>query len=358
LTRDQIEQVMGTETATPELPATAVPVSATKDAAPPTSTETPAAPTAAATATDTTSLMPAVAHGVTVRWVATSAAWLADIGGDPAGRVLEPAILARVHLRYDEAKADLIHDVDQHVAVFPLDASIDATRSAEVAVADTDLLTAAPAAAVYRLTSAPIGDTTTWKQVERSLIDHLVRTGSLELYINKELKLYSQPDESAEDFRVRCAQAAQAAAEGEKAEMATKHASKVAELDGQLEAAQDRASVVKEQAADRKRGNLLRAAGDLLGGIFGSRRSAATKIGSAADRLTRTADGERVEEAAGKVERLEQQRNELDATLAADTTAVDAKWSTAAAAVSTLPVGLERTDVKVTQLLLAWIPVP
>jgi Helicase HerA, central domain len=358
LTRDQIEQVMGTETATREPPATAVPAPATKDAAPPTSTETPAAPTAAATATDTTSLMPAVADGVTVRWVATSAAWLADIGGDPAGRVLEPAILARVHLRYDEAKADLIHDVDQHVAVFPLDASIDATRSAEVAFADTDLLTAAPAAAVYRLTSAPIGDTTTWKQVERSLIDHLVRTGSLELYINKELKLYSQPDESAEDFRVRCAQAAQAAAEGEKAEMATKHASKVAKLDGQLEAAQDRASVVKEQAADRKRGNLLRAAGDLLGGIFGSRRSAATKIGSAADRLTRTADGERVEEAAGKVERLEQQRNELDATLAADTTAVDAKWSTAAAAVSTLPVGLERTDVKVTQLLLAWIPVP
>jgi Helicase HerA, central domain len=360
LTRDQIEQVMGTETATPELPATAVPVSATKDAAPPTSTETPAPPTAAATATDadTTSLMPAVADGVTVRWVATSAAWLADIGGDPAGTVLEPAILARVHLRYDEAKADLIHDVDHHAALFPLDASIDATRSAEVAFADTDLLTAAPAAAVYRLTSAPIGDTTTWKQVERSLIDHLVLTGSLELYFNKELKLYSQPDESAEDFRARCAQAAQAAAEGEKAELATKHAAKVAKLDGQLEAAQDRASVVKEQAADRKRGNLLRAAGDLLGGIFGSRRSAATKIGSAADRLTRTADGERVEEATGKVERLELQRNELDASLAADTTAVDAKWSTAAAAVSTLPVGLERTDVKVTQLLLAWVPVP
>jgi Helicase HerA, central domain len=360
LTRDQIEQVMGTETATPELPATAVPVSATKDAAPPTSTETPAPPTAAATATDadTTSLMPAVADGVTVRWVATSAAWLADIGGDPAGTVLEPAILARVHLRYDEAKADLIHDVDHHAALFPLDASIDATRSAEVAFADTDLLTAAPAAAVYRLTSAPIGDTTTWKQVERSLIDHLVLTGSLELYFNKELKLYSQPDESAEDFRARCAQAAQAAAEGEKAELATKHAAKVAKLDGQLEAAQDRASVVKEQAADRKRGNLLRAAGDLLGGILGSRRSAATKIGSAADRLTRTADGERVEEATGKVERLELQRNELDASLAADTTAVDAKWSTAAAAVSTLPVGLERTDVKVTQLLLAWVPVP
>ena len=92
--------------------------------------------------------------------------------------------------------------------------------------------------------------------------------------------------------------------------------------------------------------------------MFGSRRSAAAKIGSAADRLTRNADGERVDEAQGKVARIEQQRLELDAKLAAESAAVDAKWAAAATAVTTVPVSLERTDVKVTQLLLAWVPVP
>ena len=153
--------------------------------------------------------------------------------------------------------------------------------------------------------------------------------------------------------------AAQAAADAAKAKLATKQGRQ-----GRQAARpswtrpEDRASVVAEQAEDRKRGNLLRAAGDLLGGLFGSRRSAASKIGSAADHLTRNADGERVEDAEGKVARIEQQRLELDEKLAAESAAIDAKWSAAAAASSTVPVSLERTDVKVTQLLLAWVPVP
>ena len=268
----------------------------------------------------------------------------------------EAAILATVHLRYDEAKADLVHDVDHGVVLFPLDAAIDPTRAADISYAANDLLTAVPASAVYRLTGAPIGDPKTWKQVERGLVDHLVRSRSIELRVNKELKLYSQPDESVEDFQARCAQAAQAAADAAKSELATRHAAKVAKLDAQLQAASDRASVVTEQAEDRKRGNLLRAAGDLLGGLFGSRRRAASKIGSAADRLTRNADGERVEEARGKVARIEQQRVDADEEVAADSAAVDSKWSAAAAAVTTIPVSLERTDVKVTEILLAWVP--
>jgi hypothetical protein len=271
--------------------------------------------------------------------------------------VYEAAVLAGVHLRYDESKADLVHDVDRHAVLFPLDAEIDATRSAEITYRDSDLLTAAPASVAYRLTRAPIGESKTWKQIERGLVDHLVRTGSIELLVNKQLKLYSTPGESADDFRARCAAAARAAADGEKAELTEKHDAKAAKLDAQLEAARDRANVVSEQAADRKRGNLLRAAGDLLGGLFGSRRSAA-KIGSAADRLTRNADGERVDEARGKVTRIEDQVAAHTASLASESAAVDAKWTAAAEAITTVPVGLERTDVKVAQLLLAWVPVP
>jgi hypothetical protein len=370
LTREQIKQVIGEDVP----PAGAVePAAAPAEAAAPATSPVPASPapvsnarttsattpaTSPAHAIDASPLMPTVAEGVAVRWVATTASWLGDIGGDAAGTVYEPAILARAHLRYDEAKADLVHDVDHDVVVFPLGANIDVSRPANVAFADSDLLLAAPAPAVYRLTEAPIGNTKTWKQVERGVIDHLVRTGSIELHANKELKLYSHPDESTEDFRSRCAQAAQAAADAAKAELSTKHEEKVAKLKAQLEAAHDRASVVAEQAEDRKRGNLLRAAGDLLGGLFGSRRSAASKIGSAADRLTRDADGARVEEARGKVARIEQQRVELDEKLAAESLSIDAKWSAAAAAVTTVPVMVERTDIKVTQIALAWVPVP
>jgi hypothetical protein len=346
LTRDQIEQVTGGSDAEAETAVPAEPAAAT------------AAVSEASASDDSTPVMPTVASGVGVRWVATTATWLGDIGGDAAGACYEPAILARVHLRYDESKADLVHDVDRDAVLFPLDAEIDAARSADVTYSESDLLDAAPASVAYRLTSAPIGESKTWRQVERGLIDHLVRTGSIELQVNKQLKLYSGPDESADDFRARCAAAAKMAADAERAELTEKHEAKAAKLDAQLEAARDRASVVSEQAADRKRGNLLRAAGDLLGGVFGSRRGAASKIGSAADRLTRNADGERVNEAEGKVTRIEDQLAEHAASLATESAAVDAKWAAAADAIATVPVGLERTDVKVTQLLLAWVPVP
>ena len=56
---------------------------------------------------------------ITVRWATPTASWLADVGGDAAGTVHEPAILARVHLRYDEAKADLVHDATQRRSALP-----------------------------------------------------------------------------------------------------------------------------------------------------------------------------------------------------------------------------------------------
>ena len=120
-------------------------------------------------------------------------------------------------------------------------------------------------------------------------------------------------------------------------------------MQSQREAAADRASVVEEQAKERKRGNWVRAAGDVLGGLFGTRRGAAGRIGRAAERLTRNSDGERVDEAQGKIGRIDEQIVALESELAAEQTGIETKWATAAAAITTVPVTLERTDVKVTR---------
>jgi hypothetical protein len=333
------------------------------DASEPTASAEPgaAAATAAPAASpneNSTPVMPVVAAGVVVRWVDAAAPWLGDIGGDGAGTTYEPAIVARVQMRYDESKADLVHDEVYSGVVFPLDDRIDASRVATVAFEDASLLTAAPAGVTYRLTQAPIGESRTWKQVERDLIDHLVRVGSIDLHVNKTLKLYSTPGESAEDFQTRCAKAAQSSIDAARSELASKYSAKQAKLQSQREAAADRADVVEEQAKERKRGNWLRAAGDVLGGVFGSRRSAAGRIGRAAERLTKNSDGERVDEAQGRIGRIDEQIAALDAELAAEQTDIEAKWATAAASITTVPVSLERTDVKVTQLALAWVPVP
>ena len=55
--------------------------------------------------------------------------------------------------------------------------------------------------------------------------------------------------------------------------------------------------------------------------------------------------------------RLADQLAELEADAATDIAEIAEKWDALAEKVTTLEVGLERTDVKVTQLALAWIPI-
>ncbi len=110
---------------------------------------------------------------------------------------------------------------------------------------------------------------------------------------------------------------------------------------------------------------MLSTAGSILGGLLGGRRSRGGLLGSilgkagpAAGRRSRTtAAGDRVEAAHNKVEGLHRQLEDLEVELTEEVTDIDAKWMAAAKNINTVPVSLERTDVKVTQLALVWIPV-
>ena len=77
---------------------------------------------------DETSVLPEVAGGVAVRWADVASPWLATVGGDARGSRYEASIVARVALRYDDEKADLVHDEEYEAVVFPLPAQVDVTR--------------------------------------------------------------------------------------------------------------------------------------------------------------------------------------------------------------------------------------
>ena len=74
---------------------------------------------------DETPVMPEVADGVAVRWIDVAAPWLAEAGGDAGGTLLEPRVVARVRLRYDDTKADLVHDQEYECVLFPLTDPLD-----------------------------------------------------------------------------------------------------------------------------------------------------------------------------------------------------------------------------------------
>ena len=123
-----------------------------------------------------------------------------------------------------------------------------------------------------------------------------------------------------------------------------------------------RAEVLEAERKGKRNDELLSTAGSILGSIFGGKRSRTSvlgKLGSAAGKRGRSdAAKERVEAQENKIQHIHHQLEQLEAELTDDVTSIDAKWMGVAKEITPMTVPLERTDVKVTQLALVWIPVP
>ncbi len=364
MTRDQIETMMGPSrndsTATPD-PVAAVAAAAGSATAPP----AVAAPAPVAElADDESAIMPDVADGSPVRYVDVAAPWLEEVGGDPRGGRLEAAVVARVALRYDETKADLVHDDEYEAVLFPLREQIDASQIVQVDYDDRDLRTNAPDGAVYRLSDGKIANKGFWSQVERDIKDQLTRTLTLELPANTGLKLYGRPGEDADAFEARCLKVADDQADAEIAKLRDKYEAKATTLRNKIEAAEDRIEELEEQTKDKRNSEFLSTAGSVLGGLLGGRKSKGGllggllgKAGTASRRrgVTKASAG-RLDTAESKMERLIEQVEDLEIELEDEVTEIDATWMGLAKEITSIEVGLEKTDVKVTQLVCAWIP--
>ena len=212
------------------------------------------------------------------------------------------------------------------------------------------------------MSDGPIGERSFWSQLPKDMVDHLARSRALEIPTNTALKLFGRPGESADEFAGRCRQAAADKADEDTAKLRSKYEAKVGKLQSQIAAAESAADVAGEQQKARQRDDLLSSAGSILGGLLGGRKSTGGllgQLGRAAGRTGKTsAAGARVDAAQGKVARLEAQLQDVEAELAQELTEIGAKWDGVAAEITTTSIPLEKSDVKVTQLVLAWLPVP
>ncbi len=377
MTRDQIELVTPTGAADSEpagttvSPATAAAPTATAAAAVATATtatggaSTGGAAPAETLPSDQSVVAPEVADGIAVRWVDVAAPWLGDVGGDSRGTVREAAVVARVAVRYDETKADLVHDEEFEAVIFPLTDPADVSTLTAVDYDDRDLRTDAPTGATYRLTDARIHTKTFFNDIERDLRDHLTRILSIEIPANADLKLFGRPGEDEAAFATRCERAADELADADIAKLRDKYEAKATKLRDKIDAAEDRAAVAAEEAKGKKSSEFFSTAGSLLGGLLGGSKSKTKMVGdllgdagtAARRRGSTSASDRRVDAAENKVARLVEQYDELEIELDDDVTAITERWDAAAAAITSMTVGLERTDVKVTHLTLAWLPV-
>ncbi len=325
-----------------------------------------ASPAAAAPALgdDETTVVPEVASGTPVRWADPASPWLKAVGAASSGNRHEAAAVARVRLRFDDEKADLVADTEWEAVLFPIRDQVDVSAAVAVDYDDRDLRDRAPDGAVYVLPQAKVKDRRFWTDLQRDLVDHLVRNQTMEIIVNRDLKLYSRTGESADDFAKRCGAAADDAADTEAAKLRDKYETKAKTLHTQMEAAQDRAELLKDQQKSSKLNEVASVAGSILGSFLGGKKRSnalgkvAGSLGGIVSRRGRSsAASERVDAAENKMERLQADLADVEAELTTELNQIHEAWQIKAAAVQTVPVTLEKTDVDVTQLALVWLPV-
>jgi hypothetical protein len=296
-----------------------------------------------------------------VRWLDPAAAWAAQIGASPTGTTFAAAIVATVDMLFDDTKADLRHTEQFECVLHPLADPPDIASLVAVDHDPRDLRSEPPPGATYLLTDARIGSKTLFRNIAKELTEHLMANRTVSLLANPELKLYSRPGETAEEFAGRCQVAADEGADAATAKVAKRYEARVARARQAVAAAEDRVSQAEAAAATRANDELLSGVGDLLGSILGGRgsaRSIARGMGTAARRRGRSGEAaQRVETASNRVEEKLQALADLEADMADELAAIVDEWDAKETAVEPLEVPLEKSDIRVADLSLVWIPV-
>lgn len=323
-------------------------------------TETPSPSVAAAGTSDEgegVPVAPAVAEGVDVVYLDPGAPWAPEVGADPTGTKMEPAAVATVQLLYDDTKAGVNHTETYEGVVFPLDGVIDPSDVVAVDHDARDFVSEAPEGASYPTLDVKLQNKTFWTGLSSDLKNHLVAQRKVEVFHNPDLGLYSRVGETEEAFMSRCSAAAEAKADEAMAKLADRYKTRIDRVKGQLSSADARVRELEGDASAKKQEELMSGAGDLLTTLLGG-RSSSNPLGKAATRRAATKKAEaRAEAAEQRLADKQAELEDLELDLADELAGIADEHERMAGFVSTVEIGLEKTDIRVADLKLVWVPV-
>jgi hypothetical protein len=269
-------------------------------------------------------------------------------------------LAARINLLFDEAKAKLRH-TQEWEAIIPLTGDrIDVDQAISVDFDDRDFATEAPDGAVYVLPEFELKAGAV-RKVSPGLKNMLATGLTYTLFHNPELKLWSRPGESADEFAVRCEAAADDGADVAGAKIRARLEKKMASVEAALAKAEDRVAELEVQADGRKSQQLIDIGTSVLGGLLGG-RSRTRGLASAARRMSsgsrqKASTEARLESAQNRAAEKIDQLADLERDLQDAVIEIDDEWSAKAEAVEEFEVPLEKTDITIDDLMLVWLPI-
>ena len=301
-------------------------------------------------------VMPTAAEGVAAVYLDPAAVWSGEVGADPAGTRLQAAAVATVNLLYDDTKASVSHQEVFEAVVFPLAPVITPESVKEVDHDSRDFRADPPTGASYILPGVAIDTKAFWNGINSSLTSHLVGARKVIVFKNDALNLYSRPGESREVFLARTTMAAEQARDEAIAKLKDKYRTRLERAHAALSKAENRVADLQATAGSKQTEELLSGAGDLIGVLFGGKKS--NPLGGAARRRSASSQAKaRAENARTALEDEKAELLDLEADLQDEVADLEDEFVAKADSIEEVEIPLEKTDVKVAEMKLVWVPI-
>jgi len=357
LTRQQIQSLMTPRKAAAARPAEAPAAEVVAAAVVPAAMSPPDVPAAAvAPAGQPASQRPVVPPDVKESFLAG--------GSAPAGKrlVYRPGLLGTARLHYVHAKSGT--DVWQNVALW---AALQGGETGDVWAAAEELAEGEPElqaqpdeGGAFSALPPELARGKSYASWTKTLKDHVYQERALTLRSCPDLNLFSQPDESEGDFRIRLQTAARERRDQEVEKLKKRYESKFATLADQKLRSQQRVDREKSQYRQHQMQTVISFGTSILGALFGRKLTSVTNVTRAASAmkgvgksLEQRCDIGRAEES---TEQIEERIAKLEAEFQEEAARIEHQSAADRLPVDAVAVRPRKTDIAIGTVCLLWTP--
>ncbi|NOT27241.1 MAG: ATP-binding protein [Acidobacteria bacterium] len=281
--------------------------------------------------------------------------------GTNATLTYRPMIYGAAQVRYVDAKSkiDTLTDISQLTPLIEGPVAVDWNAAVSLDLAPGDLETAAASGARFVDVPANVVKARSPDAWSKEFLAWLYGSQSLDL-LRSQSGVVSNPGESERDFRIRLQQTSREARDAMVEKLRQKYAPKVAAAQERVRRAEQTVSRESEQAKSQSLQTAISFGTTLLGALVGRKAVSMSTLGRATTAargvgrsIKESQDIGRAKETVGAAQ---QQLEELNAQLRAETDAIEARFDSASEPLQTEQLKPKKTNITVRLVTLVWAP--
>jgi hypothetical protein len=272
------------------------------------------------------------------------------------GLVYRPALVAQALVRFLKRAYDLDYQLQRAVLVSAPDRrGVVRWEQFGMEPLDPQRLESEPGPqARFAALEAPLTDTRALAALQKDFVDWVYRSAQLTLRVNPALKLYGGPEDTAAEFRARCAEAARAERDAEAAKVSEQYAKKQQALLEKI-AREERELRGDEVELDHRKWEERGSWAETAAGLFGLGRKRSVTSSLTKRRLTEQARAE-VDESLEALAEMKKQLAALEKEKATALEEVSRRWGQVANQVSEETITPLKKDVLLDFFGVGWVP--